>query len=246
MLAEHGGELGGPRDAGTLMPGRAACWLSVIDEFVASSNSSSSGSRARSAPTWRTTRSPRWGFAGSERTTGRRGRGDQEGVAGRDGRGAPAVDPGARDVGEYHFGEVARVSAALRRSCSVSGWRGAGSGSWFRCWTRPRPACSPRSTPRCVRWARAVLCYRTAPGPTGPVPRSTNGLGPGTAAVHELLGQGVGLLDCARRLGWALNTVKRYAPHDRRSWRPPRYGRTLIDPYRETCIASWPPSPAWR
>ena len=31
------------------------------------------------------------------------------------------------------------------------------------------------------------------------------------AAVHALLGQGVGLLECARRLGWALNTVKRYA-----------------------------------
>ena len=31
------------------------------------------------------------------------------------------------------------------------------------------------------------------------------------AAVHKLLGQGVGLLECARRLGWALNTVKRYA-----------------------------------
>lgn len=29
--------------------------------------------------------------------------------------------------------------------------------------------------------------------------------------VHDLLGQGVGLLDCSRRLGVALNTVKRYA-----------------------------------
>lgn len=29
--------------------------------------------------------------------------------------------------------------------------------------------------------------------------------------VHELLGRGVGLLDCSRRLGVALNTVKRYA-----------------------------------
>jgi hypothetical protein len=28
------------------------------------------------------------------------------------------------------------------------------------------------------------------------------------AAVHELLAQGVELLECARRLGWALNTVK--------------------------------------
>ncbi|CCH29327.1 Transposase [Saccharothrix espanaensis DSM 44229] len=29
--------------------------------------------------------------------------------------------------------------------------------------------------------------------------------------IHDLLGQGVGLLDCSRRLGVALNTVKRYA-----------------------------------
>src|ERR1700754_485790 len=31
------------------------------------------------------------------------------------------------------------------------------------------------------------------------------------AAVHELLDQGVSLFACARQLGWALNTVKRYA-----------------------------------
>ena len=55
------------------------------------------------------------------------------------------------------------------------------------------------------------------------------------AAVHELLGQGVGLLECSRRLGWALNTVKRYAraATAEQLQRPPRYGRTLVDPYRE-------------
>ena len=55
------------------------------------------------------------------------------------------------------------------------------------------------------------------------------------AAVHDLLGQGVGLLDCARRLGWALNTVKRYdrAVTADQLQRPPRYGRTLVDPSRE-------------
>jgi transposase len=55
------------------------------------------------------------------------------------------------------------------------------------------------------------------------------------AAVHELLGQGVGLLECARRLGWALNTVKRYAraATPEQLQRPPRYGRTLVDPYRD-------------
>ena len=53
--------------------------------------------------------------------------------------------------------------------------------------------------------------------------------------VHDLLGQGVGLLECARRLDVALNTVKRYArmtepTGDRRA---PRYRPTLVDPYRD-------------
>nr|WP_239373623.1 ISL3 family transposase [Frankia sp. Cj5] len=55
------------------------------------------------------------------------------------------------------------------------------------------------------------------------------------AAVHTLLAQGVGLLACARRLGWARNTVTRYAraesaesPHA-----SPQYRRTLVDPYRD-------------
>ncbi|MCX5208458.1 ISL3 family transposase [Kitasatospora sp. NBC_00240] len=53
--------------------------------------------------------------------------------------------------------------------------------------------------------------------------------------VHTLLGQGVGLLECARRLDVALNTVKRYArmkePTAER--RAPRYKPTLVDPYRD-------------
>ncbi|MEZ0029613.1 transposase, partial [Kitasatospora sp. MAP12-22] len=53
--------------------------------------------------------------------------------------------------------------------------------------------------------------------------------------VHNLLDQGVGLLECARRLDVALNTVKRYArmqePTAER--RAPRYKPTLVDPYRD-------------
>lgn len=54
-------------------------------------------------------------------------------------------------------------------------------------------------------------------------------------AVHELLSQGVGLLECARRLGWALNTVKRYARATTAGEliRPPRYGTTMVDPHRD-------------
>jgi transposase len=53
--------------------------------------------------------------------------------------------------------------------------------------------------------------------------------------VHELLNQGVGLLECARRLQLALNTVKRYARTDRpeRMLRVPKYRTGLVDPYRE-------------
>ena len=53
--------------------------------------------------------------------------------------------------------------------------------------------------------------------------------------VHNLVDQGVGLLECSRRLELALNTVKRYA---RRPQPPaerivPRYRSTLVDPYRD-------------
>ncbi|RFC70907.1 ISL3 family transposase [Streptomyces sp. AcE210] len=53
--------------------------------------------------------------------------------------------------------------------------------------------------------------------------------------IHGLLDQGVGLLECARRLQLALNTVKRYARADRpeRMVRVPKYRASLVDPYRE-------------
>ena len=53
--------------------------------------------------------------------------------------------------------------------------------------------------------------------------------------VHGLLDAGVGLLDCSRRLGIALNTVKRYAraAKPEQIARPPRYRATLVDPYRD-------------
>jgi transposase len=53
--------------------------------------------------------------------------------------------------------------------------------------------------------------------------------------VHDLRSQGVGLLDCARRLGVTLNTVKRYdrASEPERLQRVPKYRPTLVDPYRD-------------
>nr|WP_107081879.1 ISL3 family transposase [Streptomyces sp. SBT349] len=53
--------------------------------------------------------------------------------------------------------------------------------------------------------------------------------------VHALLDSGVGLLDCSRRLGLALNTIKRYAriPEPSANRVVPRYRPTLVDPYRD-------------
>ena len=53
--------------------------------------------------------------------------------------------------------------------------------------------------------------------------------------VHDLRSQGVGLLDCARRLGVTLNTVKRYdrASEPERLQRVPKYRPALVDPYRD-------------
>ncbi len=53
--------------------------------------------------------------------------------------------------------------------------------------------------------------------------------------VHGLRSQGVGLLDCSRRLGLSLNTVKRYdrAGQPERLQRAPQYRPGLVDPYRD-------------
>lgn len=54
-------------------------------------------------------------------------------------------------------------------------------------------------------------------------------------AVHGLLDRGVGLLDCSRRLGLSLNTVKRYArvPEPQQLRRPPQYRACLVDEFRD-------------
>lgn len=64
--------------------------------------------------------------------------------------------------------------------------------------------------------------------------------------VHDLLGHGVGLLDCARRLGVALNTVKRYArmPEPQALRITPAYRPTLVDPYRDHLRARRAADPA--
>ncbi|MFT7836773.1 ISL3 family transposase [Saccharothrix sp. BKS2] len=64
--------------------------------------------------------------------------------------------------------------------------------------------------------------------------------------VHDLLGRGVGLLDCSRRLGVALNTVKRYArmPEPQALRIAPTYRPNLVDPYRDHLRARRAADPA--
>ncbi|MGW6413290.1 hypothetical protein ACWF95_40315 [Streptomyces vinaceus] len=53
--------------------------------------------------------------------------------------------------------------------------------------------------------------------------------------IRELLDAGVSLLECSRRLGLTLNTVKRYARHGEpdRLVRTPTYRPGLVAPYRD-------------
>jgi hypothetical protein len=64
--------------------------------------------------------------------------------------------------------------------------------------------------------------------------------------VHDLTDRGTGLLECSRRLGLSLNTVKRYARaiEPERMIRAPRYRATLVDPYRDHLRARRAADPA--
>jgi transposase len=64
--------------------------------------------------------------------------------------------------------------------------------------------------------------------------------------VHDLTGRGTGLLECSRRLGLSLNTVKRYAraAEPGRMIRAPKYRATLVDLYRDHLRARRAADPA--
>jgi hypothetical protein len=64
--------------------------------------------------------------------------------------------------------------------------------------------------------------------------------------VHDLTDRGTGLLECSRRLGLSLNTVKRYAraAEPGRMIRAPRYRATMVDPYRDHLRARRAEDPA--
>ena len=66
------------------------------------------------------------------------------------------------------------------------------------------------------------------------------------AQVHDLTDRRTGLLECSRRLGLSLNTVKRYAraAEPGRMIRAPRYRATLVDPCRHDLRARRAADPA--
>lgn len=85
---------------------------------------------------------------------------------------------------------------------------------------------------------KEVAAHSACWGKTGPPPRE--GKRAATTRerwrqTHDLLDRGVGLLEVARRLNLALNTVKRYArmSEPERLVRAPQYRPTLVDPYRD-------------
>ncbi|RKE22118.1 transposase [Streptomyces sp. TLI_171] len=80
-----------------------------------------------------------------------------------------------------------------------------------------------------------AACWATAVNPVRPGGMREQTTRERWHKVHDLLGQGVGLLECARRLDVALNTVKRYSrmKEPTGDHRAPRYKPTLVDPYRE-------------
>ena len=101
--------------------------------------------------------------------------------------------------------------------------RSATDGTCGTAWPRPPPGKSPR-TPPAGRKAAPIQEGKRA----------------GTTLerwqqVRDLRSKGAGLLDCSRRLGLSLNTVKRYDRADKpeRLQRAPQYRPTLVDPYRD-------------
>ncbi len=65
------------------------------------------------------------------------------------------------------------------------------------------------------QWLReafdALIAASYGPPPARPWPPARGRARRKHAQVHTLLDQGLGLGECARRLGWGFNTVKRYA-----------------------------------
>jgi transposase len=132
-------------------------------------------------------------------------------------RAHPGVEVVTRD-GSGAYGEAVRsaLPAAVQVSDRWHLWHGLGEAGWKEV-------------------AAHSACWAEAAG----IPLQDGKLAETTLErwqqVRDLRSQGVGLADCARRLGLALNTVKRYdrAEAPERLRRARKYQPTLVDPYRD-------------
>ena len=130
-------------------------------------------------------------------------------------RGHPGVEIVTRD-GSGAYGEAVRSALPDAVQCGTAGTCGI-------CWPRPprrKSQLTPPAGPKAPRSRRASAPRRTLER---------------WQQVHDLRSRGAGLLDCSRRLGLALNTVKRYdrADEPERLRRAAQYRPTLVDPYRD-------------
>ena len=135
-------------------------------------------------------------------------------------------------VREGAVGKGPEPRAPRRRPTSLGGR----AGETHREQSRQGAPARPNNLAEAVR--KEVAAHSTCWAKAGPPPHE--GVQAATTRerwhqVHDLRSRAVGLLECARRLNLALNTVKRYdrVPEPERLIRAPKYRPTLVDPYRE-------------
>lgn len=130
-------------------------------------------------------------------------------------RAHPGVEVVTRD-GSGAYGEAVR--SALPDAVQVSGW--------WHLWHGLAEAAAKEVAAHCACWAEG------APLQEGRRAETTRER---WQQVRDLRSQGAGLLDCSRRLGLSLNTVKRYdrAEEPGKMRRAAQYRPTLVDPYRD-------------
>ena len=130
-------------------------------------------------------------------------------------RGHPGVEVVTRD-GSGAYGEAVRSALPDAVQC----------GDRWHLWHLLAEAAAKEVAAHSACWAEG------APLPEGKRAETTRER---WQQVRDLRSKGVGLLDCSRRLGLALNTVKRYDRADapERLRRAAQYRPTLVDPYRD-------------
>ena len=125
------------RERGGLTPGRAARREMLVDPFLPKLEEWVERSTGKIRADVAHEKLVALGYTGSRAHDPAGGGGGQGGVSGR--VGARVHRPWVPEPGmwmQYDFGDGPRVERRRHDSCSARGWRGAGSGWCWRCWTR--------------------------------------------------------------------------------------------------------------